>query len=458
MAALLLGLVACKKTADDADGKADPPLPIITVKGAPAGAAVTRDIGPAGGQLQSADGAISINIPAGALSANTPVGIQPISNEAPLGIGKGYRLTPEGTTFARPVTITMKYESDSLINTASDFLWIASQAADGSWVGHRKSVVDVNARTVSVQTTHFSDWVIGVFLKMSLSPAAATIKVKENISLSITGFNGDYEDEELVPLSAVKQSVDKLASRLGYFTIDGWTLNGANAPVGNAAGSLQPATGNRSATYTAPDKAPSQNPVAVAVSLTQKQIGGPSGRFTLVSHIRVQDKYFARFAINGVETVFSGAEIFDGISGGTPGGNIGQAAQAGGTLTILLKSNARDIMVSLGFGNPRTGTFSFFNTDHEDGVQVSYFKLSAQTSFLSTYNSVMYQLVKDAHGNCGEGASSSGTVTVTEYKDENGAVITGSFSGTIWNIGDPVNCSNTSVQISGEFAMPLFKP
>src|SRR5204863_9094362 len=59
-------------------GSGDPPEP--SPVGVPAGDVVSASLGAAGGTASSADGRISVTIPAGALSADTPIGIQPITN------------------------------------------------------------------------------------------------------------------------------------------------------------------------------------------------------------------------------------------------------------------------------------------------------------------------------------------------------------------------------------------
>ena len=58
-------------------------------------------IGPAGGVLKSADGQITIEIPAGALTQDRYIGIQPIKNTAISGLGNGYRITPHGKIFKK---------------------------------------------------------------------------------------------------------------------------------------------------------------------------------------------------------------------------------------------------------------------------------------------------------------------------------------------------------------------
>lgn len=450
--ALVLVQASCKKDKDNDT----PSGPIITEKGTPLGSAVTQEIGSAGGQFQSADGLLTVTVPAGALNSNTTIGIQPISNRAPQGIGTGYRLTPEGTSFNVPVTISIRYNTDSLTNTAADFLWIVSQNEDRSWGGHRQSVVDTVAKTVTVETTHFSDWVIGSFIEMSLSPSSAKVKVNKSIGLSIAGFDAAYDDGEVIPLAAVNQSTEKLASRTGYFTINGWSLNGANAPVSGSAGSLQATTGGRSAQYTAPSSVPSQNPVAVSVSLTQNQINGPNASFMLVSNIHVYEGYFARFSVNGAETFFVEAEVFTGMNW-PPTTNMAQALGSGGTLTVLFRHITSDRMLTLSYENPHEGGGNFTTSDNSNGVGVSYFKLSAPSDPGSLYQSQVDQLIT-VDGNCEySGSHSSGTINLTDYSDEDGALVAGTFSGTVWNLGNFQACDNNSIQLSGAFSLPLYK-
>jgi hypothetical protein len=49
--------------------------------GTPNGAAVTKTIGAAGGELASSDGRLTVQVPAGALSAETSLSIQPVTSE-----------------------------------------------------------------------------------------------------------------------------------------------------------------------------------------------------------------------------------------------------------------------------------------------------------------------------------------------------------------------------------------
>src|SRR5882724_2188023 len=81
----------------------------ITAVGTPIGSPVTKTIGTAGGTIISADGRAELNIPAGALSSDLAISIQPITNECPNGIGIAYDFLPNGTKFLIPATFTFHY-------------------------------------------------------------------------------------------------------------------------------------------------------------------------------------------------------------------------------------------------------------------------------------------------------------------------------------------------------------
>lgn len=73
----------------------------------PDGALARQTVGPAGGVV-SAPG-IRVEIPAGALMADTPIAIRALAPEAPVGddpfVSPVFALDPPGTVFARPVTV-----------------------------------------------------------------------------------------------------------------------------------------------------------------------------------------------------------------------------------------------------------------------------------------------------------------------------------------------------------------
>jgi hypothetical protein len=133
--------------------------PAITAIGKPVGSPVTLNIGASGGSLISPDGKLELTIPAGALSASTLISIQPVTNTAPSGLGSAYQLSPEGTIFNQPVTITFHYADSDVNGSLPYFIDIAYQDSAGSWdVNLKQRILDTVAKTVSITSMHFSIW------------------------------------------------------------------------------------------------------------------------------------------------------------------------------------------------------------------------------------------------------------------------------------------------------------
>ncbi|MBI5509062.1 MAG: hypothetical protein HY903_09935 [Deltaproteobacteria bacterium] len=154
-AALVTAVAAC----DGGDSGAALGRPEPPAVGRPIGEATTTEITPAGGVLTLADGSLAIDVPAGALGVTTELSIQPIGNYAPGAVGAAYRLGPEGLTFAVPVTLTF---SATAVGRDAAALSLSYQRASGYWVRAPDVRSDAVAKTVSVDTAHFSDWTLVV--------------------------------------------------------------------------------------------------------------------------------------------------------------------------------------------------------------------------------------------------------------------------------------------------------
>jgi len=113
-----------------------------------------------GGSFASADGVLSVSVPPNALSTTTPLSITPISNLARGGIGPAYRLRPEGTAFAAPVALTFQAPLSYPRGMSFAGVVVESQDAAGYWHPVTPSAQDPDAKTVTVVTTHFSDWAL----------------------------------------------------------------------------------------------------------------------------------------------------------------------------------------------------------------------------------------------------------------------------------------------------------
>ncbi len=131
--------------------------PAITPIGTPAGDPITKTIGISGGSISSPDGIIELVIPAGALPANTDITVQPVTNEAPGGIGLAYDLLPDGTTFSKPATLTFHYTDEDINGSSPFFIYIAYQDEAGAWVSDLKNqVLDTLAKTARLDISHFT--------------------------------------------------------------------------------------------------------------------------------------------------------------------------------------------------------------------------------------------------------------------------------------------------------------
>ncbi|THF68184.1 hypothetical protein E7T06_17780 [Deinococcus sp. Arct2-2] len=281
-ATLLLGLTACGGGTPSSSPNPAPPTAAETPRafpvGIPTGTPTQATIGAAGGTLGTSGGAVRIDIPAGALAGDQTVGIQPITRTVPGGTGQAYRLTSEGLTFAKPVRLTFAYTDQDVIGSAPLALSIGFQHQNGVWQYYHTPTRDPTAQTVSVETTHFSDW--SLLEGVQLRPDLSEVEIREQLSLQVVSC-----------LWPEDGGPDKVT--YGYecgpsavaFTARDWAANGVmggNASVGTVGDT---GTSSGAAVYTAPAKKPSQNPVAVSVNVSDLTLGD----ITLVARVRVKD-------------------------------------------------------------------------------------------------------------------------------------------------------------------------
>jgi len=248
----------------DADGGgSDQPVPVPTAHGEAVGSAVSAEIGPDGGTLSSADGDLTIVVPAGAFASAQTVSIQEVTNLAHGGKGRAYRLRPEGLNTPVPMTVRLRYDDELLAGTALPHLGIAYQDEAGVWRRYAVPAVDTAAHTLSVPTTHFSDWsrVAG----LQLLPHRATLQPGQSLALSVSQcvqYDPETsEDPWTIPPAPYACSVVPA----GGPTTSQWSVNGVLGG-GGVIGTVVPDAGPASATatYTAPATKPEPNTVAVS--------------------------------------------------------------------------------------------------------------------------------------------------------------------------------------------------
>jgi hypothetical protein len=214
-----------------------------------------------GGKVVSADGRLELTIPPGVFTTATEVGIQPITNTSPNGIGRAYRLTPEGTTFTQPVTVTLHLDTVQTMGIDSTFL--VSQHADGLWYSQPHQARDAAAQTVSVPAKHFSDWAVAQ--TVLLSPQQTRVRTSQGANFVPKILMVKLDDDELAnPIGdelalPVPQPLDGQINADHSWQVN--AVNGGNTTVGLIVDNKS--TGD----FTAPSTPPSPSTVTVTITV-----------------------------------------------------------------------------------------------------------------------------------------------------------------------------------------------
>ena len=292
------GVSFCVTAATDAASGAT-----ATAVGLPTGTVVsTVSIGPAGGSVTSADGKMFIAIPASALAASTVISLQTISNNAHGKIGSAYRLTPNGQTFAKPVTLTFTYSDVDLDGTAPLFLGAAFQTPTGFWKWLGVASVNTANKNVSVNTSHFTDF--SAVRGLQIRPPKKTVKPSATVAMEVRAC---YEriDEELADLrTGLGYDCDNDQGPTSALTVDQWSVNGrlgGGGVFGTVVGS-----GGWSGVYSAPANAPTPPTVAVSARV---RVTGLSGSDLVVSNITIAEDSWTGTSKSTSEAIDATAEV-----------------------------------------------------------------------------------------------------------------------------------------------------
>ena len=333
---LLVGLLACQGS-DPAMRTAEP-----TPVGEVAGIATEDVIGAEGGTI--VNGVLTIVIPPGALTTDTNIRVEPITNTAWGGVGTAYRLSPEDQSFLQPVELRFGYDESDIEGTAPEALRIAYQDPQGFWQSYDRVNLDVDARMLSVATTHFSDWARVTWRR--IAPPSSTLGVTQRLALMVETCLPD-EDDPAAELSAMAP-----CSPILDLDADGvmdWSVNGVpngDDLVGRVFGDAA------TAEYTAPRFPPMDNPVRV----TARVLREPDTMLT--ASVFIGGGGGGREVWRGTVTT----EIDHPIAGGnvhqTVTANVvfeGTLSEFGGTLMLTATDYEADYLLSSsGFGGCRT--------------------------------------------------------------------------------------------------------
>lgn len=465
-----MSLYSCNEEGKSPENSEDV-QPLITDVGTPDGEAISTSIGPAGGQITSPDSYLTITIPEGALDNNTSVSIQPITNYAPQGIGKGYRLGPENVQFKKPVSLSFHYDGNLIDMDREIFTWIVFQEKDKSWRAKLKSEVDTINHKITVETDHFSDWGLAYFVDLTITPLAKTVRYNEVLNLKVTGFKKieqkPLNEEDLAPLVPQEGEGDILFPLNQFwqgeqsYQVKNWTLNGATAPASNSYGSLQ--ANGRSATYTAPSAKPKPNKAVVSAELVSEF--SPKSKFIINSILTIvpsdpflfltvdgQTYEYYQYGINGKEAPDQNNGFFT------------QAYTEDNILNIFGSQITDGMTISnefmLQFKNPQETSRTLIQPEFEgegDGMGFWPHRMADAKANNPPKSYVMeyYERSINEYESCDiEIKWTNASVIINTYDDTNG--VAGSFSGTLYEDNETLeeNCQSSKEHtITGEFSL-----
>jgi hypothetical protein len=114
-----------------------------------------RDIDASGGEVK-AKGAL-LSVPQGALDKTLRISVTLANDGNPTeNVGDAFELGPTGTTFARPVTVTLAVDASNIPDPAHPELLRVAVVDNGDWSPLPDSAYDAETGTVHGTTTHFS--------------------------------------------------------------------------------------------------------------------------------------------------------------------------------------------------------------------------------------------------------------------------------------------------------------
>jgi len=262
-------LVSCFNCFSQKDSVLKIPVSVKTSFGKPAGAVISSNIGQEGGTISSADGLAILTIPAGALSSNTTISIQPVTNMIGGGKGNTYNFEPSGLQFLKPALLTINLP-DSEKKVAIYPQKITWQDSSGTWHRLKNSKYDSVHHSISVAISHFTGYTRQ--LNYSLLPEKTELYVNESQRF-LFRLDDNLPDKYQREIEEHEMTYEA-ATRLIPANDITWSVN--NIPGGNdVVGKIIPFRDNLlTAQYFAPNNVPANNPVEIRVHLSGKIYNG----------------------------------------------------------------------------------------------------------------------------------------------------------------------------------------
>ncbi|MGA0557179.1 hypothetical protein ACO2Q8_11035 [Larkinella sp. VNQ87] len=423
--ALILALTGCKH---NPDATVDPIQggPVTDV-GQPQGQASSKAIGPEGGSLASADGKVQVTFPAGALSQATIITIQPVSNQAPNGLGLAYRFLPDGLQFAKPAILTITYQNIVLSANDPNGLAVAFQGSDRRWWRAGGSSVDTVKRQITVPMPHFSDWTPFEVARLDWIDLEGGPSKDGYVELNASTDLAVSNPFSIVP---IPETADQHNDNNESLKIDEvkWSVLGgdANGTVRANGTELGQEIDFYKATYTAPGTYPPNDPVTIVAEVTFKN---KKGKLYLLKRILI------------------GKDYFTGTFGGVPF-----------TWSNLSFTRINNIIHIGGWNDVPSQSLNILLNDVNPSKphgKYAYGKLAttgAWAEFAESYGGFGGWL--SANVGCGDKVPkvSNGDVTILQVEEVNGVeYIRGRLTGTFYNLGGYCPTPLRSKPITGTF-------
>lgn len=446
---LILMTMACSKKKGPADENPDPKpqfqgKPIQVARGALKGTAITASIGAAGGTIRTADNMVVVTVPAGAVTTAQTFSIQPVENTLqPGSANPGYRLLPENITFAKPITVSMKYDPATLTEGVEDVLCLAYQTPEGKWKSTRAGL-DKTAKTLTVDVLHFCDFAF--YNRFDLFLDKKELVKGEKANLMVGYQPDDFESEDLLaPLSLEIPDVFDGGTGKYYAEVIrehvtrvvGWKVVTGGGTVEQRPNSYGI---NANALYTAPDEIPKIMEAMVEVTLEglspiydTKAPGGKRvlGTLILRKKIRLVPDSYILVKFSGTDHLFT-----EGVS----------ALAMHGTTGITGINSRLKMGIAINVGSVVTGTFScglIENNSQKAHVSWSYPQGNDPAFAASTY----------CEGQDGNSVQKFSNATCKLTRVGNvGEFIEGSFAGTLYQaMPNTQNCQFEQKQVAVSF-------
>lgn len=426
---VLLGsllVAACRKPGNEPQKDEIPSKIVVTDLGAATGPLVSASIGVQGGELATADGKLKIIVPAGAVTANQTFSIQPVENTFRQGksFRNAFRLLPGGTTFSRPVIVVMQYDPAEITSGAEDILQVAYQDETGGWKAI-PSALDKTSHTLTVQATHFSDYVFyeqfELFSNKDVVFAGEKAKFKLGLQVALAGSHDDMlEPMETYITSEFDRGQENTYSPVlgGYVTMvkDWKVVTGGGTVVGKKNGNKF----DSEAEYTAPTEVSAAREVIIEVTLEGAEpIADPSapggkrkpGPLVLRKTLKLVPETYAVLTFKGQDYLFT-----DGLTVAT---HFGQT-------TIFAASTELHMDIDFTVGAQAAGAYPCGQAESGNGkatVLFSYVSSGRSLVATSTYCELQNGTTVQKY--------SSSSVNITRFAAP-GEIVEGKWTGTLY--------------------------